>query len=47
MMSMSEAKDGAEPGKGSMEKWRDLLAGGTPKWLYCRWWVLGPAREGS
>ena len=47
MMSASEAKDGAEPGKGSMGKWRDLLAGGTPKWLYCRWWVLAPAREGS
>ena len=52
MMSVSEAEDGAEPEKGSMEKWRDLLAGRTAppppaKWLYCQWWVLAPARESS
>ena len=31
MMSVSEVEDGAEPGKGSMEKYKNLLAGGTPQ----------------
>lgn len=50
MMSVSEAEDGAEPEKGSMEKWRDLLAGRTPQPSGCIanggcWLLPGRAAE--